>query len=69
MKTALLPLGLALALAGPVRADVPVKVEGAWALAVVQQGATGAYMTLTAREPLAAGRGRRPLPASSRSTR
>ena len=53
MKTAFLPLLLALALAGPVHADVPVKVEGAWVRpAVVQQGATGAYMTLTAREPL-----------------
>jgi copper(I)-binding protein len=31
----------------------PVAVEGAWARsAIPQQGSTGAYMTLTAREPL-----------------
>ena len=53
MKQILYSAALALGLAGPALADVAVKVEGAWARpAVAQQGATGAYMTLTASEPL-----------------
>jgi copper(I)-binding protein len=52
MKTSSLVLTLALA-AAPALAAPAVKVEGAWARsAVAQQGATGAYMTLTASEPL-----------------
>ena len=55
MKNLLPPLALAFAfaLAGPVHAQAPAKVEGAWARpALAQQGSSGAYMTITAREPL-----------------
>ena len=54
MKTALLaPLLFALSAAACAQAAAPVAVDGAWARpAVAQQGATGAYMKLTAREPL-----------------
>lgn len=54
MKTALLaPLLIAVSTAAFAQATAPVAVEGAWARpAIAQQGATGAYMKLTAREPL-----------------
>ena len=52
MKSLAAPLLLALA-AGLAHADAPVAVQGAWARPTVAgQDATGAYMTLTAREPL-----------------
>lgn len=52
MKPALLTLLLACSTAWAQPA-APVTVEGAWARpAIAQQGSTGAYMTLTAREPL-----------------
>jgi hypothetical protein len=44
---------LLFAVVGSVQAAVPVTVEGAWARSTVAgQDSTGAYMTLTAREPL-----------------
>jgi copper(I)-binding protein len=54
LATTLSALGIALAFALPVRAaDAPVTVEGAWARATVQgQDSSGAYMSLTTREPL-----------------
>ena len=52
MKPVLLSLLLACSTACAQPA-APVTVEGAWARsAIPQQGSTGAYMTLTAREPL-----------------
>jgi copper(I)-binding protein len=52
MKPALLCLLVACSTACAQPA-APVAVEGAWARAAIpQQGSTGAYMTLTAREPL-----------------
>lgn len=48
----LAPLVFVLAAAGA-QAAAPVAVEGAWARPIVKgQDSTGAYMTLTAREPL-----------------
>ena len=53
MKTVSLRPLLALALAGFAHAAAPVKVEAAWARPIVAgQDSTGAYMTLTASEPL-----------------
>ena len=52
MHKSFVPLLLALA-ASVVHAQAPVAVQGAWARPTVAgQDATGAYMTLTAREPL-----------------
>ena len=46
-------LALVATLAAQARPAAPVTVEGAWARAALQgQGASAAYMTLTAREPL-----------------
>ena len=53
MKAVLPSALLALALAGFAHAAAPVKVEAAWARPIVAgQDSTGAYMTLTASEPL-----------------
>lgn len=53
MKTALASFLLAAAAASHAQAPAPVVVEGAWARSTVAgQDTTGAYMTLTAREPL-----------------
>ena len=54
MKTAFLaPLLIAFSFAACAQAPVPVTVDGAWARpAIPQQDSTGAYMKLTAREPL-----------------
>jgi copper(I)-binding protein len=53
MKKALAPLLFALATASLAQAVAPVAVSGAWARPIVAgQDSTGAYMTLTAREPL-----------------
>ena len=53
MKNILAPLVLAGACAAFAQAPAPVAVEGAWARSTVTgQESTGAYMTLTAREPL-----------------
>jgi copper(I)-binding protein len=53
MKKALAPLLFALATASLAQAVAPVAVSNAWARPIVTgQDATGAYMTLTAREPL-----------------
>lgn len=52
MKTVLAALSFAISLAA-VAQPAPTKVERAWARSTVQgQDATGAYMTLTASEPL-----------------
>ena len=51
MKTFLAPLLFAASFVA--HAAAPVAVEGAWArVAVKGQDSSGAYMTLTAREPL-----------------
>ena len=53
MKTVFPSALLALALAGFAHAADPVKVEAAWARPTVAgQDSTGAYMTITASEPL-----------------
>ena len=53
MKNALASLLLAAACAGHAQAPAPVAVQGAWARSTVAgQAASGAYMTLTASEPL-----------------
>ncbi len=54
MKTALFaPVLIALSAAACAQSTAPVAVEGAWARpALAQQGSSGAYMKLTAREPL-----------------
>jgi copper(I)-binding protein len=53
MKNVLATLFVAAASASFADAAAPVGVEGAWARATVAgQDSTGAYMTLTAREPL-----------------
>ena len=53
MKAVLPSALLALALSGFAHAAGPVKVEAAWARPIVAgQDSTGAYMTLTASEPL-----------------
>lgn len=54
MKKTLLAFAAALSVAAAHAQTAPVTVEGAWARASVQgQSGTGAFMTLTAREPLA----------------
>ena len=53
MKNVLAPLLLAGACAAFAQAPAPVTVQGAWARGTVTgQESTGAYMTLTASEPL-----------------
>jgi copper(I)-binding protein len=53
MKTLLASLLLATASLAQAQAPAPVAVEGAWARSTVAgQDSSGAYMTLTAREPL-----------------
>lgn len=55
MKNLIAPLLLVLAAGAlaDVAAPAPVSVQGAWARPIVKgQDSTGAYMTLTAREPL-----------------
>jgi len=53
MKTFLAPLLLATASLVHAQAPAPVAAEGAWARSIVAgQDSSGAYMTLTAREPL-----------------
>ncbi len=53
MKTILATLILAAAAVGAQAQTTPLAIEGAWARASVQgQSGTGAFMTLTAREPL-----------------
>ncbi len=53
MKSWITPLVFAAALAAQAQAAAPVAIEGAWARPTVAgQDSTGAYMTLTAREPL-----------------
>jgi copper(I)-binding protein len=53
MKTAFASLLLAAAAASHAQAPAPVAVDGAWARSTVAgQDTSGAYMTLTAREPL-----------------
>ena len=53
MKNVLAPLLLAGACAAFAQAPAPVAVQNAWARSTVTgQETTGAYMTLTAREPL-----------------
>lgn len=53
MKTLLAPLLFAAATVCHAQAAAPVSVQGAWARSTVAgQDSTGAYMTLTAREPL-----------------
>ena len=53
MKKLLAPLLLAVATAASAQATAPVSVHGAWARSTVAgQDSSGAYMTLTAREPL-----------------
>ena len=53
MKTAFASLLLAASCAAVAQAPAPVAVQGAWARSTVAgQDSTGAYMTLTAREPL-----------------
>ena len=53
MKKLLAPLLFAVATAASAQATAPVSVHGAWARSTVTgQDSTGAYMTLTAREPL-----------------
>jgi len=53
MKTAFASLLLAAAAASHAQAPAPAAVDGAWARSTVAgQDTSGAYMTLTAREPL-----------------
>jgi copper(I)-binding protein len=53
MRNLLLALSLAAAAASAAAQDALVRVDSAWARATVQgQSGTGAFMTLTAREPL-----------------
>lgn len=53
MNKLLAPLLLAAACAVSAQPAAPVAVQGAWARSIVPgQDSTGAYMTLTAREPL-----------------
>lgn len=53
MKKLFLALAFAAASAAQAQQPAPVRVDGAWARVVMQgQGASSAYMTLTAREPL-----------------
>jgi periplasmic copper chaperone A len=53
MKNLFAPLLLAAATVAGAQATVPVSVHGAWARSTVAgQDSTGAYMTLTSREPL-----------------
>lgn len=53
IRAALAPLLFAFATAAFAQATAPVEVRGAWARSTVAgQDSTGAYMTLTAREPL-----------------
>ena len=53
MKNLLAPLLFAVATAAGAQATAPVSVHGAWARSTVAgQDSTGAYMTLTSREPL-----------------
>ena len=53
MKTAFASLLLACAFAAHAGAPAPVAIQGAWARGTVAgQDSTGAFMTLTAREPL-----------------
>ena len=53
MKKLLAPFLFAVATAASAQASAPVSVQGAWARSTVAgQDSSGAYMTLTAREPL-----------------
>jgi periplasmic copper chaperone A len=53
MKNILAPLLFAIATASVAQAAAPVAVTGAWARPIVAgQDSTGAYMTLSTREPL-----------------
>lgn len=53
MKAILAPLLIACSAAAFAQGAAPVTAERAWArAAIAQQDSTGAYMTLTAREPL-----------------
>lgn len=51
MKHFLAPIVLAASIAA-IAAEAPVRVEGAWARPSMGQDSSGAYMTLTASEPL-----------------